>query len=293
MEKKILIIGGTGYIGSALYKYLSTKFEVDTVDLELFGNYINPQNLISDYSELSSNLLNSYTHIVLLAAHSSVKMAIQSPREAFRNNLTSFEELLSKLAPDTDLIYASSSSVYSGSTDSEATEDWASYLPTNIYDFTKYASDCLAHISGKRHYALRFGTVCGESVNFRSDLMINLMVKTAIEEKVVRIWNGEVYRPILAIQDLVLAIEQLISHSGRPGIYNLASFNATIGEIGQAVANEMEVPLLNMGKSPTYNFRISSEKFVNEFKFRFSSTPQLIAQQIRNRWSDLNKGIRE
>jgi len=293
VEKKILIIGGTGYIGSALYKYLSTKFEVDTVDLELFGNYINPQNLISDYSELSSNLLNSYTHIVLLAAHSSVKMAIQSPREAFRNNLTSFEELLSKLAPDTDLIYASSSSVYSGSTDSEATEDWASYLPTNIYDFTKYASDCLAHISGKRHYALRFGTVCGESVNFRSDLMINLMVKTAIEEKVVRIWNGEVYRPILAIQDLVLAIEQLISHSGRPGIYNLASFNATIGEIGQAVANEMEVPLLNMGKSPTYNFRISSEKFVNEFKFRFSSTPQLIAQQIRNRWSDLNKGIRE
>ena len=51
--KNILIIGGCGYIGSELYNFLSTSYNVDTVDLEWYGNFINKNNILGDYSDLS------------------------------------------------------------------------------------------------------------------------------------------------------------------------------------------------------------------------------------------------
>ena len=46
---RILIIGGCGYIGSQLFVYLKNKgYKVDTVDLEWYGNYVNPKNFKTD-----------------------------------------------------------------------------------------------------------------------------------------------------------------------------------------------------------------------------------------------------
>ena len=39
--KKILIIGGCGYVGSELYNSMKNSYEVDTVDLEWYGNHVN------------------------------------------------------------------------------------------------------------------------------------------------------------------------------------------------------------------------------------------------------------
>ena len=50
--KKILVTGGCGYIGSAIYNNLKDKYIVDTVDLEWFGNYTNPNNIKKDFDEL-------------------------------------------------------------------------------------------------------------------------------------------------------------------------------------------------------------------------------------------------
>ena len=59
--KKILIIGGCGYVGSALYKYLTKNYAVDTLDLEWYGNFVNKDNIVSvnmtwTNSQLSINL---------------------------------------------------------------------------------------------------------------------------------------------------------------------------------------------------------------------------------------------
>ena len=61
--KKILLIGGCGYIGSALYLHLKKmNYDVHTVDLEYFGNFNGNQNLSNfktDYDLLSKKYLDS------------------------------------------------------------------------------------------------------------------------------------------------------------------------------------------------------------------------------------------
>ena len=75
MRNKTLIIGGCGYIGSSLFNFLQNKgLDVDTVDLEWFGNHSNSKNINIDYRNLTPSFLDRYDSIVLLAAHSSVRM---------------------------------------------------------------------------------------------------------------------------------------------------------------------------------------------------------------------------
>ena len=51
---RVLVIGGTGYIGSAVYRHLAaTGIAVDTVDRELRGNRVNERNLRCDFQELT------------------------------------------------------------------------------------------------------------------------------------------------------------------------------------------------------------------------------------------------
>jgi hypothetical protein len=66
----------------------------------------------------------------------------------------------------------------------------------------------------------------------------------------------------------------------RRGIYNVASFNSTVAEIGAAVAQKMQVPLVDGGVTGTYDFTISSEKFKHAFDFTFESTVDSIVDGI-------------
>ena len=97
--RKLLLLGGTGYIGSRLYRYLASRgVAVDTVDLELRGNRINLDNIRMDYRDLTAQFLSAYDVVVLLAGHSTVAQSLRDPYGAFENNLVKFAHLLGKLA---------------------------------------------------------------------------------------------------------------------------------------------------------------------------------------------------
>ena len=78
-----------------------------------------------------------------------MRMAMSDPGATFRNNIVGFAELLEKLDQQ-KLLYASSSSVYSGVAGNPVDEHWSSFSVGNIHDFSKYADDCLAGFSGKQ-----------------------------------------------------------------------------------------------------------------------------------------------
>ena len=132
---KLLLLGGTGYIGSRLYQYLASRgVAVDTVDLEFRGNRINPDNIRMDYRDLTAQFLSAYDVVVLLAGHSTVAQSLRDPYGAFENNLVKFAHLLGKLAGQR-FIYASSSSVYSGVGGQAVDESWNTFNFVNMYDF--------------------------------------------------------------------------------------------------------------------------------------------------------------
>lgn len=269
----VLLIGGCGYVGSVLAERLLQTRVVKCIDTERRGNPGNVPHLNVDYAHLSTGLIQCYDDIVLLAAHSSVSACVNDPSGAFSNNVLAFQHLLERLDKHQRLVYASSSSVYSGFGAAAASEDNAA---GNMYDASKMMNDMLASLSGKRTYGLRFGTICGPSPNLRKELMLNSMCESASNNGYVQISNPKIRRPILGISDLVRAVTAILDGSGEPGIYNLASFNSTVAHLGGTVAAELDVPLILGEPSPSYDFTISSNKFMEVYDFQFEETAESI-----------------
>lgn len=290
-NKKILIIGNEGYIGSFLFQKLQSNFHVDGIDTCWFGNR-NTKTIKMDYRNLTENQLLAYDVIILLAAHSSVKMCLGNPIFSHNNNVNNFLELISKLenikhSKKIKLIYASSSSVYGNTKDKLYEESSIVFRPHNNYDSTKFINDIYSELSSIEFYGLRFGTVNGFSPVIRNDVMINSMLSSAFKNGHIKLFNKDIFRPILGTKDLYMAVKAIIdSEVDNRGIYNLASFNTNSGDIANQVGSIVGVEVIEIdvsnenNKNTLYNFSINSEKFINTFNFNFNETVASIVNGI-------------
>jgi len=243
---RILILGGCGYVGSALYRHLvAAKHDVVTVDTEERGNPINPANRRTRYQTKEAAFLEQYEAIICVAGRSSVAAAIKNPSLAVDDNLSGLVQMVGQMTGTRPrFLFASSASVLSPATNGH----------NNIYDATKRASEAIVPLIYDNTYVLRFGTVCGASPNLRLDLVINSMVRSALVDGIVRCANPDASRPILGIRDLCAAVERLVVGPDEPGIYNLASFNTTIGKLAKAVGYHLSVPIEILPSTSGYDF---------------------------------------
>lgn len=265
---KNLVIGGNGYIGSALCQ----KIDADSVDLCLFGKDLGFSEVIN-YDLID---IEEYKNIILLAGHSSVQMCEYNKKNAWKNNVDYFYNLCEKLREEQLLVYASSASVY-GQKVNICDESDINLNPINHYDLTKVTIDIIANkfiSNGKNIIGLRFGTVNGYSPNTRSDLMINAMVHSYKTNGYIQTSNDWIKRPILGIDDLVSAVIRILEYPKiYSGQYNLCSFNSTVSEIVNTVSNALNCEIVrNKNQSKVYDFEISNLKFQNFYDFEFKST---------------------
>jgi|TARA_R110001606_G_scaffold48938_2_gene123868 nucleoside-diphosphate-sugar epimerase len=282
---KVLIIGGCGYTGTAITEYLENKYNITSVDLEWFGT--TKDNINLDYKDLTQEFLDKFSVVILLAGHSSVKMC-DDRLSSYYNNVRNFVELTNKLSTQ-KFIYASSSSVYGNTKSTEISEENVDFSPINYYDMTKLHIDHIAQLSGLEYYGLRFGTVNGPAPHIRTDVMINAMSNTANEKGEIHVFNADTKRSILGINDLCRAMETIIEGHANPGIFNLASFTSTAGEIADVVGEVAGVPVINKDtptvitneklEKKTYNFGVTTTKFENTFNFKFTDTLKSIATE--------------
>lgn len=288
MSKTVLLIGGNGYIGSRLCFDLCPKYNLHNVDISWFGSC--PRSEIKDYRNLTKSELSKFDAIILLAGHSSVKMCDGPITSSWNNNVNNFINLVEKLDKSQTLIYASSGSVY-GSQNIITTEDIdLQFKPINNYDLTKYSLDIQAQNFIKEGYkiiGLRFGTVNGWSPNTRDELMINAMTKKSILENHININNKDITRPILGINDLTRAVDTIIQNP-ISGIYNLASFSDTVGNIGNKVSSILSVDInVNPDVQGAYDFVMDINKFKNTYNFEFKETIESIIDELTNKFDSI------
>jgi nucleoside-diphosphate-sugar epimerase len=283
---KVLIIGGEGYVGSYLFNHLFKQ----GIDVQTVGNRL------LDYNLLGRIFLSSFTHIVLLAGHSSVlrcKGPLESP---WKNNVRNFKNLVEKTDNRQTIIYASSASVY-GDKDTKPlyTEEDISIDYVNNYDLTKVSLDLLAmkYIGeGRNIIGLRFGTVNGGSPVIRRDLMINSMVYTALFEKHITITNKHIKRPILSVRDLSRAVETMIKSKAASNIFNLASFNSTVESIANIVSDYTKVDITDNGDVPgAYNFAIDNTKFKVLLNFTYEDNLHSVVENVIECYKNKNPEI--
>jgi nucleoside-diphosphate-sugar epimerase len=275
--KKILILGGAGYIGTRLREVLRERHFVKTNDICWFNHDETSDR--RDYHKLTRKELSEVEVVIVLAGHSSVPSCNGALPGPWLNNVTNFTDLLDKL-DDQLVIYASSASVYGNSGPGELhRETNTHFTPVNNYDVTKYALDqqaTIANLTGKRVIGLRFGTVNGYSANLRVDVMINSMYHSVQNDRGIQVSNSHISRALLGIEDLCRAIERCIEQPV-PGIYNLSSFNATVGEIAEAVSRKLGAEIVDKGNTANaYDFALDTGLFERTFDFTFTETPDTI-----------------
>jgi nucleoside-diphosphate-sugar epimerase len=278
---RILVTGGAGYVGSVLIpKLLDRGYRVDVADLFWFGNHLPEQIgiLKKDIFHLTTEDLEPYSQVIFLAGLSNDPMAEYSPSKNFIFNAAApaYLAYIAKKAKVKRYIYASSCSVY-GYTENELFDEKRPVGSSYPYGISKLqgeqavmqlADDDFSVIS------LRKGTISGYSPRMRFDLIVNTMFRSAMKDRAININNPSIWRPLLSIEDAATAYIRSVEASPRlSGIFNIASGNYTVGEVGDLVRTTIEERLALRIKvhinhiQDFRNYKVTTEKAVNVLSF--------------------------
>ena len=245
---RILVAGGTGFIGSVLVPLLQEHgYEVDIVDLLWFGNNAPEGTKVTSKNlfEIVEAELKGYEQVIFLAGLSNDPMAEFSPSKNFVDNgaLPSYLAFMSKKAGVKRFIYASSCSVY-GYTVNELYDEESPVTCGYPYGISKLQGErgvLQLQGDGFSAVALRQGTVCGYSPRTRFDLIVNTMFKAACLEGRIVVNNPAIWRPLIDVRDTSAAFLRAVqADASINGVFNVACDNFTVGAIGDMVKDEVE-----------------------------------------------------
>jgi len=271
---KILLAGGAGYIGSSLIPVLlEHDYTVDVVDLMWFGNHLPAAVTVGrrDIFELTETDLAGYDQVIFLAGLSNDPMAEFDPSKNFIFNgaCPSYLAYLAKISGVRRFIYASSCSVY-GYTVNELYDEESPVTCGYPYGISKLQGERGVMQMADDDFsviALRQGTLSGHSPRMRFDLIVNTMFKSAMTERHVMVNNPSIWRPILDIRDASMAYLRAIqADMSVSGVFNVASDNYTVGQVGDLVKGELErltgtkVGITIRSVSDFRNYKVSIEK---------------------------------
>lgn len=289
-KEKVLITGGGGYIGSVLTRMLlNNGYKVRILDKFTFGiepiadilNDPNMEVIIGDIRKIEDvkKSLKNVDHVVHLAAIvGDPACSIQADVAVETNFLSTIR--LARLARDTEIkkfIFASTCSVYGASGD-KIIDEGSPTNPVSLYAETKLDAEkeLLVLLDKKSALTiLRFGTAYGLSPRMRFDLVINYLTKKTLQDKEIKIFGGDQWRPFIHIYDISRAIQIILENDENVingEIFNVGSTNenykmAEIGNIIKNILPDTNVQIVEQIKDKR-SYRVSFKKIEKLMGFK-------------------------
>ena len=291
---RLLVAGGAGYVGSVLIpKLLDRGYRVDVVDLFWFGNHLPEQIgiLKKDIFHLTAEDLRTYDQVIFLAGLSNDPMAEYSPSKNFIFNASApaYLAYIAKAAGVKRCIYASSCSVY-GYTENELFDETRPVSSSYPYGISKLQGEQAVMQMVDPNFSvisLRKGTVSGYSPRMRFDLIVNTMFRSAMKDGVININNPSIWRPLLSIEDAATAyIRAIEANPQLSGIFNIASGNYTVGEVGDMVRAAIEErlglrPRVHIRHIQDFrNYKVSTQKAATVLSFHPDDDVKAIVRHL-------------
>lgn len=252
--KKVLLVGGAGYLGSVLARTLLGRgYSVRVLDSLVFGRKsiedLLPlpgfELIVGDIRDIQTlyQSLAGVDAVIHLAAIVGDPAGQKTPSDTIGvNYLASVTLALAcKYYQINRFIYASTCSVY-GIGANELDES-APLNPVSLYARTKIESEkgiLSLTDSNFKPIIMRMSTLYGLSPRMRFDLVINTFAKLATTQHKIEIFGGDQWRPFIHVADAadayVKMLETPLSDINTP-IFNVGTNgqNHTIKEIGELV----------------------------------------------------------
>ena len=238
-RRKILVTGAAGFIGFHLCKRLISEnkeiigfdnlnsyYDISLKKKRLsileetsskFNNFSFINGDLEDIDKLNFILENNKVDIIFnLAAQAGVRYSIKNPFAYIQSNLVGFGNILEvcRNFEISQLIYASSSSVYGGNHNFPFKESDEASHPLSLYGATKRSNEIMAHsysnLYGLCATGLRFFTVYGPWG--RPDMALFLFTKSILENKPINVFNnGDMIRDFTYVDDIVESMFRLIN----------------------------------------------------------------------------------
>ena len=305
--KRVLVVGGAGYLGSVLCKRLIQKgYLVKVLDnltytedgLKNLINHSNFEFIKGDICNVNDvvNAIKDVDAVIHLAAIVGDEACATNPEETIKTNYfaTRFLAEVCKYSMVNRFIFASSCSVY-GSSDKCQNETSETH-PLSLYAEMKLKSEEAVLSMADDLFSpvvFRMATLFGLSDRMRFDLVVNTLTVKATFEKQIKIFGGEQWRPFLHVLDaseayikcLETPIEKI---SGQVFNIGSGSFNYTINSIAnfiKIILPETEIIKCEQS-SDKRNYSVSFEKSEKVFdlnpKVSVEKGIYEISQEIKN-----------
>lgn len=302
---KIMVVGGAGYIGTALVPKLAERgYEITVVDLMWFGNNL-PENINvinRNCNDLTEKSFLGYDQVIFLGGLSNDPMAEYSPARNFQENGATppYMAWLAQRAGVKRFIYGGTCSVY-GYTVNELYDETRPAKSVYPYGLSKLIGESgILQLQNPKFSTICFrqGTVSGYSPRMRFDLIVNTMFKSAVQDGVIRVNNPAIWRPILSIRDAVTAYTRAVEAPYEiSGVFNISSGNFTVGEVADIVragvidrlSIKPKLEILNMQDFRNYKVSVQKASDVLSVKTAFS-VPEIVAElcELRDLFGDFS-----
>lgn len=317
--RKILLVGGAGYVGSVLARELLDRgYAVRVLDRLFYGDHglteirDRVEVVVADMRRLQPAHLVEVDAVINVGGLSNDPTAEYDPAANYEMNTTAAVRLaeLACAAGVRRYVLASSCSIYDrGETDDQhdlVVDEESEVQPRAAYATSKHEAERrLLAMAGSTFcpVILRKGTVYGFSPRLRFDLVVNTFVRDALTTGTIVLFRGgEMWRPLVDVRDVARAYIACLGADEalvRGQIFNVAYCNMRISELALRVRNTLRDLGMSVDIRADYtyrgvrSYRVLTQKIERVLGFKATlsvedAVRQMVAQLRRSSPEDLN-----
>jgi len=295
--RKVLLIGGAGYIGG----YLTDLLLKCGHEVCVYDKLIYERRYLKDVKFIYGDIRNTervietakdYDVMVIMAALVGDPVCEINPRLTNEINTLAVRNICERY--DGHIIFLSTCSVY-GKQEGILDEN----SPTD--PLSKYAESKLAaedYVRERNGTIFRLGTVYGigdTHSRIRLDLVVNTLTMKAVYTQKINIYGGEQYRPLICVKDIAGYIEEAIRYN-IIGTFILSYENVQMRVLAERIAEMVpftRVEYTDMVFQDIRNYRVSNQKSKNHFMYPMlynieGEVQEMIRIFKENRIKDIN-----
>ena len=226
---KILILGGSGYIGTILSDHLSEKGnDIINIDPKIYTDQtsvkikenIKIKNFSYDFRDLKKldNILKEINHIVILGGLVGdfiTNKYLKLSQDINEKGLINFIDNLDNYTNIEKVIFVSTCSNYGIANENKLVSETDELKPLSPYAKSKVKIE--KYIESKKNKVsyvptiLRFATAFGYSPRMRFDLTVNHFSYSIFKEKNLEIYDANTWRPYCHVKDFARLIYQVLN----------------------------------------------------------------------------------